>query len=375
VVDLAVAQRGLGHTVMVATSGDVDAEFRTDRALVEELLRAGVSHCGIGDFFHRELTTLRESAAALARVLAQLQAPRVVHAHTAMAGAVASWAGADAIGITCHGWSPARDPAHGVMDALAYYQAGFVTSPSRYWAHQVERQFGLRRVDVIPYGLDATRLPDVAEVLARRDAPRVVFVGEVSARKGVDVLLDAMREVWNTWPEVELAVFGGGPMAEEARLRCARPDQTTWSAHLPRPWDHIRATDVLCLPSRSDNLPLALMEASACGVACVATTVGGIPEILGPGPLAALVDPESPGATAAALLRLLACPAAAQPTAARRVAASARRRYDPARQAARLLEIYRGALARGPVRRDRLRAQRRPGASARAGMPSEAGCR
>ena len=67
----------------------------------------------------------------------------------------------------------------------------------------------------------------------------------------------------------------------------------------------LRASDCFCLPSRSEGLPNALIEAMANGLACVATRVGGIPDILHHNKNGLVVSPESPGELAEALKELI----------------------------------------------------------------------
>jgi glycosyltransferase involved in cell wall biosynthesis len=65
---------------------------------------------------------------------------------------------------------------------------------------------------------------------------------------------------------------------------------------------------VLVQPSRADNLPLAILEAMACGRPVLGTRVGGIPELVLDGETGLLVDAEDPEAMARALDRLAASP-------------------------------------------------------------------
>ena len=69
---------------------------------------------------------------------------------------------------------------------------------------------------------------------------------------------------------------------------------------------YYRAADVYVHAARADNLPLAIIEAMACGTPVVATNVGGIPEIVDDGVTGVLVEPENAPAFAEAILALLA---------------------------------------------------------------------
>jgi glycosyltransferase involved in cell wall biosynthesis len=71
------------------------------------------------------------------------------------------------------------------------------------------------------------------------------------------------------------------------------------------PMTLLPAADVFALPSLSEGLPNALLEAMACGVACVATRVGGIPELSPGGRAIELVPPGDARGLASAIGRLL----------------------------------------------------------------------
>jgi glycosyltransferase involved in cell wall biosynthesis len=79
------------------------------------------------------------------------------------------------------------------------------------------------------------------------------------------------------------------------------------------------AADVLVLPSRREGLGLVLLEAMACGTPCVASRVGGIPEILGED-CGELVEPDDPGSLANAIATVLANGKTQYAAACRRVA-------------------------------------------------------
>jgi glycosyltransferase involved in cell wall biosynthesis len=72
--------------------------------------------------------------------------------------------------------------------------------------------------------------------------------------------------------------------------------------------DEYRRSDLFVLPTLADNTPVTLMEAMACGVPAVATSVGGVPELVEPGQSGLLVPAGDVAALTSALERLLADP-------------------------------------------------------------------
>jgi len=73
----------------------------------------------------------------------------------------------------------------------------------------------------------------------------------------------------------------------------------------PAVWSLLKLCDVFCLPSRSEGMSNALLEAMACGLPPVATAVGGTPEVIDDGRTGHLVPSEDHHAMAARILSLL----------------------------------------------------------------------
>lgn len=117
-----------------------------------------------------------------------------------------------------------------------------------------------------------------------RDARLTVgYAGRVTERKGVHLLVEAVRDV----PDAELAVFGAfDPESDpyHARLADAAGDRTTfrgWYAERPTPY---REMDALVLPSVwYENSPLVIQEAFASGVPVVTADAGGMAELVADG--------------------------------------------------------------------------------------------
>jgi L-malate glycosyltransferase len=105
---------------------------------------------------------------------------------------------------------------------------------------------------------------------------RLVLIGDGSGRERLEALVDALG------------------IGEFVTLLGDRSDVPCLMPQL----------DLLVLPSRTEGLPMVLLEAMACGVPCVGTAVGAIPQLLADG-AGLVVPPEDPKALAAALSRVL----------------------------------------------------------------------
>jgi len=132
--------------------------------------------------------------------------------------------------------------------------------------------------------------------------------------KGVDVLLRAMPRLAEVVPRVKLLQVGCAPDAEQTRrLRhlaenLGVADRVVWAGRRDDVPDLLPALDVYCQPSRSEGLPLGILEAMGSGLAVVATSVGGIGEAVISGRTGMLVPPDRPERIADALGELLRNP-------------------------------------------------------------------
>jgi glycosyltransferase involved in cell wall biosynthesis len=110
-----------------------------------------------------------------------------------------------------------------------------------------------------------------------------ISVGSFTANKAVDVLVRAFDRVAERAPDVELVLVGDGPErapCEALARRLGVADRVRFLGHRSDVPALVAAADVFVLPSREENAPLALLEAMAAGRACIASAVGGIPELL-----------------------------------------------------------------------------------------------
>lgn len=277
IVDLAIEQLRRGDSVAVCLSDDAEGNWKSDPAMVEELKRAGVDVVTIGDTFHRNAEGLRAASRRLKEYAGAWSDVSIAHSHTAMGIVIANGAGAPTVVSTCHGWNPERPQEQNLQDAAAFTLATGVTSPSTYWAERVNRLAGISDVKVLPYGFDLTRYPEPAK--------RIICLAELTARKGQDVLLAAMPRVWERHPVVELHLAGDGDSRESLQAQAREVDprghRIVFRGFIEKPYRVLPDFDLMCLPTRSDNQPVAVVEAMLAGIPVVSTTVGGIPEQLG----------------------------------------------------------------------------------------------
>lgn len=166
-------------------------------------------------------------------------------------------------------------------------------------------------VDGGRFGPSQDRTAARAKLSLPANRPLVLSVGNLKPIKGHEVLLQAARRLFANGDDFTLVLVGRDYSA--GRLQRWADD------HLPgghivfagaqcdvRPW--YAAADVFVLPSHWEGLSNALLEAMACGVAPVATAVGGNGDAILDGQTGLLVPPGDATAMAAALARCLADP-------------------------------------------------------------------
>ncbi len=310
IANLALEQaRRDGNRVLLFTSPDAEGNWKSDPRLLQELAHGGVIIDSLGDFFHREPKSLFEAASRIRTITSGWSPDTVFHAHSAMAAAAAHWSGDGAVVCTCHGWNLARLREYELEDALAYQLCNAVTSPSQFWADWLKSEMRVAEVSVVPVGLNLRRFPPPPAYADTPGTVRIVSVGELTIRKGFDVLLDAMPLVWERKPEVELHIMGEGDLASQLRRKAASfgPAQARVRFHgfVRAPYAELPRYSLFCLASRSDNLPVAIIEAMLARLPIVATNIGGIPELVRDGGCGFLVPPDSPIALAEQLVRMI----------------------------------------------------------------------
>jgi len=357
VVDTAVEQhRRHPGRVSVVIGDDGEEPWVSSPVQIAELESHGIPVVRCGDLFHRDVRGFKAAAERLRRLARPkgraLRAEgdwlpgSVVHAHTAMTAVVARWAGAPIVVCSCHGWSHERPAAFDLQDALAFSMADAVTTPSTHWARVLKERAGLDDVPLIPYGFDLARYPHRVPRPAATDRRlRVVCVGELTARKGPDVLLDAMALLWRRHPGAEVHFIGDGDQATAVRAHARSLDpsgsRVVFHGLVPAPYAMLGEFDLFALASRSDNQPVAIVEAMLAGLPVVSTDVGGIAELIEGGQCGRVVAPNAPGPLAEALCALIVAGAEGRAAMGARGERFARHTFDVRRHVTALDEIYR----------------------------------
>ena len=217
------------------------------------------------------------------------------------------------------------------------------------------------KVELVRHGLDLAEFPSppARRAAGERSVLTIVSVGRAVEKKGYPDLIAALARLPRGigWRFVHV---GGGPLIGSLRKIAGEAgvaDRIEWAGALARPdlLERLRAADVFVLASRiardgdRDGLPNVLLEAQSQGLACLATRVSAIPELIEDGMTGLLVPPGDPAALATALERLLRDPSLRD-----RLGAAGERRVRSAFSsvvgADRLAEKFRQLLGTDPAR-------------------------
>jgi glycosyltransferase involved in cell wall biosynthesis len=178
------------------------------------------------------------------------------------------------------------------------------------------------KVRHIPHGVDTERFrpaspAERAELRLRLGLPAdgriVAFTGRLLGGKGLETLLEAFASVAAQEPRAHLLIVGSGDgqmlsVEEQVRERVARGDlagRVTMPGRVDNVEDYLRASDIFAFPSVFEGLGLSLIEAQACGLACIGSRTGGIVDVIEDRRTGLLVNPGQVDELAAALRDLL----------------------------------------------------------------------
>lgn len=240
--------------------------------------------------------------------------PHIVHVHFASSSvlyfnALAKWLPFRVI-LTCHGSDimrpHAEDRTH-LETVLGGADLVTAVSPAIHHRLKESRLVSEENFMLVPNGIDTDfwhRLP-----VPRPDnkEPSLLTVGRLEAVKGHDLLITACAMLAARGRPCRVVIVGEGSerAALERQAKAAGiADRVIFEGSLPPEAirKRLHASDLFVLPSRSEGMPLALLEAMATGTACIATRVGGVPEMAGDA--ARLVRPEDPRDLVAAIAEL-----------------------------------------------------------------------
>jgi glycosyltransferase involved in cell wall biosynthesis len=204
--------------------------------------------------------------------------------------------------------------AEEALEAASVHCAARVSAPSGAVADVVQRRWRIPagRIRVVPNPIDEQLFapgPDPGE-----DAT-ILVVGRVERAKGQDVLIEALPAIRAAVPDARVRLIGAdGGATDQLRVRARElglSHAVAFEGAQPREQLPVayRAAAVCVVPSRFEAFPYTCLEAMACGRPVVASSVGGLPEVVGDRDGGSLVASEDSVALAQAVAALLLDPA------------------------------------------------------------------
>ncbi len=208
-----------------------------------------------------------------------------------------------------------KAPLQVLLGRMTVAAADRVLAPSKATAAEIERDYRVRDVGILPNATTLAELPLEASPEAQGLDGFFLFVGRLRIRKGVEVLLAALARP--EAPPIPLLVAGEGEhrvRLQKLARRLGLDDRVHFLGR--RSTAQVRGllgrARALIVPSIYEGMPLVILEAMANSVPVVASAVSGIPEVVEQGRSGWLVAAEDPAGLAAALRQ------AADPEEARR---------------------------------------------------------
>lgn len=310
-----MAEQGFTTGVLTRHVGNLPRKEERDNFTVYRL-----SQFGPGKF-----KTITFTIAALIKLIQLRSSYDVLHAHLAFAPAIAAAVAGRLLGkqvIVKFGNSSlfgdverSRQSVRGRvrLTILRRWVNMIVTLDSEMEQEALGAGFARQHVIRMDNGIDTHDFQPVPpKTTAKRalDLDRkivAVYTGRFTRQKALPNLLQAMRLACDSCPELHLLLVGQGE--DESTLRAlARELNLDTSVTFEKSVDDIRpylhAADIFILPSLAEGISNSLLEAMACGLACITTCVGGSADVLGHGECGILVQPDQIDQLADALIRL-----------------------------------------------------------------------
>lgn len=213
-----------------------------------------------------------------------------------------------------------------MLERVAMGGADVLTCPSNDLAEFVAKDlpYPLEQISIIRNPIDPDEFsPEGSLSIPKDDKTKVLFVGRLEERKGIQYLIEAIPKVLSECPNTQFIVIGddtinasGGQRSVLAdlkdTLRAAGCEQNV--TFIPRVLlselpAYYRSADISVVPSLYDNSPYTCLEAMSCGRAVIGTSAGGTREYIEDGESGVIVPPKDSQALATAITKLIKEPA------------------------------------------------------------------
>lgn len=160
--------------------------------------------------------------------------------------------------------------------------------------HLLSQKLNPEKIHIIP-----NRINNAAKNsrrLSDKDAIVIAITAKLHRNKGHQWALETIARELKRLPECRLIVIGDGPERQSLENLCKKlhiEERVKFTGFVDNPEIFYDEVDLMLLPSLGEGIPLSLLEAMRWGLPCIASNIGGIPEIITDGFNGILVEPEN----------------------------------------------------------------------------------
>ncbi|MEI6397015.1 MAG: glycosyltransferase family 4 protein [Candidatus Taylorbacteria bacterium] len=326
VYDLAVAAKTQGETVIVALGGN-------------GILRQKLEDIGIKTYVINKLgrdIAITKDAGSFREIFSVIrhEKPDVMHLHSPKAAGLGAIAGrllrVKKIIYTVHGWTWNEDrPIYQkLLIALVSWFTMILVHKvillSEYERKQAEHfPWVKNKLSVIPVGIKTPIFMSVEgtkQTLAKHigmdltEFKKKIVVGtiaELHPNKGLEYLIEAMKDVVSSNSGVISIIIGDGDISADLHMQiksAGLEGRIFLAGYMADASQYLKAFSVFVLPSLKEGLPYAILEAGSASLPVISTTVGGIPEMIDDMKSGVLVQPKDSGELAHAISYMIEHP-------------------------------------------------------------------
>ena len=198
-----------------------------------------------------------------------------------------------------------------LINNLAFYNlVDRIVVNSKYMLANAVTWYGIKRekIEVIPNGIVLRRFTGHDDKLALDGDPSILYLGLISRRKGIDVLIQAVAKLRSELPNMKLHLVGDGHINDFHLLAKKKGIEKHVVFHglaahsmVPR---YYKSADICVFPSRHEGFGITILEAMTSGTPIIASSIGSFREILSNGKNGILFKSEDADALSKAILIL-----------------------------------------------------------------------
>jgi len=248
----------------------------------------------------REISPVHDGLALLQIIaLIRRERPDILHTHTSKAGILGRIAGGMTRTRTIHTphghlfygyFGKGKEQLYVFLEQLAArFCERIITISEDERREYLRRGIGdNKKVVTIYNGIDIERFPGNGKRVRRelgiaQHVPLVGFAGRLEEVKGPHLFIDATMRIGKFYPQAHFLMAGEGPLKDELIKKARAVPHLHILGFREDIADVIAALDIVLIPSLNDGFNLVAVEAMASSKPIVATSVGGLPEVVGDG--------------------------------------------------------------------------------------------